>query len=83
MNNSHLHPVFSAILASIEQQPLQLHRAAVKSERRRFLEEPEAPSAFAGLDEFVDDRTYEERAEDERYHFQEMCDADDKLGDQP
>lgn len=74
--NSHVHPIFASILANIEQQPAQLHRATVKAERRRFLEEPETPTGFDEL------RTYEERAEDEARHFNEMCDADLKLGDE-
>jgi hypothetical protein len=42
-----LHPLFADILRGIEQQPLMLHRAAVKAEVRRFTGEP--PSAFADL----------------------------------
>lgn len=76
--DSNLHPIFAAIIANIEQQPAMLHRATVKADSRRFLAEPETPTGFDDLDV---PRTREERAEDERYHFQEMCDADRKLED--
>ena len=48
---SRLHPIFESILSGIEQQPLILHRAAVKAAPRRFLSEPHEPSAFGGLSE--------------------------------
>ena len=67
---SRLHPLFESILSGIEQQPLILHRAAVKAAPRRFLNEPHQPSAFGCLsaerraeimaeewaDQLVDDR---------------------------
>ena len=35
-----LHPLFAAILHDIEQQPLILHRAALKADARRFTGDP-------------------------------------------
>jgi len=49
-----------------------------KASPRRFTGEP-----MTGFGDFEDDRTYEERAEDERDHFNEMCDADRGLEDRP
>ena len=47
--NTHLHPLFAAILHNIEAQPAMLHRAAVKASARRF--DSDAPvSAFAAFD---------------------------------
>ena len=47
--NEHVHPIFARILRSIEQQPLQLHRAAAKAGKRRFT--GEAITGFGGIDE--------------------------------
>ena len=70
---SRLHPIFESILAGIEQQPLILHRAAVKAAPRRFLTDPHEPSAFGCLSaerraeimakEWVDQRADELRDE--------------------
>ena len=37
---SRLHPLFESILSGIKQQPLILHRAAVKAAPRRFSGDP-------------------------------------------
>ena len=47
--NEHVHPIFANILRSIEQQPLQLHRAAAKAGQRRFT--GEAITGFGSIDE--------------------------------
>ena len=69
-----LRPIFAGLLASIEQQPLMLQRAAVKAAPRRFLPEAHQPSAFGGLS---DERRAEIRADEHADQLvDERCERD-------